>query len=49
MELKAILCHIIRNYDVKVVEGIARPPNDHMGIGVLPSKTAEIFIRRRVI
>jgi hypothetical protein len=47
MELKAILCYIIMNYDIKIEDGI-RPPNDELGIGVLPSTTADIMIRQRL-
>jgi len=47
MELKAILCYIMMNYDIKIEDGI-RPPNDELGIGVLPSTTAEIMIRQRL-
>jgi len=46
MELKAIFCYIVMNYDLRA-EGGVRPPNDELGIGVLPSTTAKIMIRRR--
>lgn len=46
MELKAIFCYIVMMYDLKLKESI-RPPSEELGIGVLPSRTAEIMIRRR--
>jgi hypothetical protein len=48
MELKAILCYIMMNYNLKV-EGGVRLLNDELGIGVLPSRSAEIMIRRRFV
>jgi len=46
MELKAILCYIMMNYNLKA-EGGVRLLNDELGIGVLPSRSAEIMIRRK--
>lgn len=46
LELKATLCHIVMNYDLKVKDGI-RPPNDNLGIGVLPDISARIMVKQR--
>jgi len=46
MKLKTILYYIVMNYDVKVKDGV-RPPNDELGIGVLPSANAKVMIRQR--
>jgi hypothetical protein len=46
MKLKTILYYIVMNYDVKVKDGV-RPPNDELGIGVLPSASAKVMIRQR--
>lgn len=46
-ELKAILCYILMEYDLKTIDGV-RPPSDELGMGVLPSRKAQILVRRRV-
>ena len=46
MELKTILYYIVTKYDLKMKDGV-RTPDDELGIGVLPSKSAKIMIRRR--
>ena len=46
MELKTILYYIVTKYDLKMKDGV-RAPDDELGIGVLPSKSAKIMIRRR--
>ncbi|KAJ7720374.1 cytochrome P450 [Mycena maculata] len=46
-ELKAMLAHILINYDVKAeVEGV-RPPDDCFGMARFPSRHGKIFIRKR--
>jgi hypothetical protein len=47
LELKATLYYIIMNYDLTVKDGI-RPPNDSLGIGVLPSADARMKVRKRM-
>ena len=46
MELKAILCHLVMNYELRTENG-KRPPNEQRGIGVLPDSKARILIKKR--
>ncbi|KAJ6468013.1 cytochrome P450 [Mycena vitilis] len=46
-ELKAMLAHMLINYDVKAeVEGL-RPPDDCFGMARFPSRNGKIFMRKR--
>jgi hypothetical protein len=46
-ELKAMLGHLVMNYDVKAeVEGV-RPPDDIFGIRITPSATGKVCFRKR--
>jgi len=46
MELKAILCYLLLNYDLKTEDG-SRPPNEDRGVGALPNPNARVLIRRK--
>ncbi|KAJ6452369.1 cytochrome P450 [Mycena vulgaris] len=46
-ELKAMLAHLVMNYDIRAeIEGV-RPPDDVFGIMVLPNRKAKVWFRRR--
>lgn len=46
-EIKAMLAHIVLNYDVKAeVEGV-RPPNLGFGAQELPNRDAKVLFRKR--
>ena len=47
-ELKAILAHILLNYDVKMADGGGRPENLWIGVSSLPNTEAEVLFRKRV-
>ena len=47
-ELKAILAHILLNYDVKMANGGGRPENMWFGRSALPNTKAEMLFRKRV-
>ncbi|KAJ7333989.1 cytochrome P450 [Mycena albidolilacea] len=46
-ELKAMLAHLLINYDIKAeVEGV-RPPNMVFGTAIAPSPTGKVYFRKR--
>ncbi|KAJ7480645.1 cytochrome P450 [Mycena latifolia] len=46
-ELKAMLAHLVVNYDIKAeVEGV-RPPNNNFGTMTTPSATGKVLFRKR--
>ncbi|KAJ7828756.1 cytochrome P450 [Mycena olivaceomarginata] len=47
MELKAMLAHVIINYDVKFESSTMRPPNQCIGAAYIPNRTAKVWFRRR--
>ena len=48
-ELKAMLAHIVMNYDVQFVGGSReRPENIFFGQSVTPNPTVKVMFRRRV-
>ena len=47
-ELKAMLAHILLNYDVKIANGGGRPENMWFGRSSLPNTKAEVLFRKRV-
>ena len=47
-ELKAMLAHILLNYDVKMANGGGRPENMRIGQSSLPNTKAEVLFRKRV-
>ncbi|KAF8627694.1 hypothetical protein AX15_004292 [Amanita polypyramis BW_CC] len=47
-EVKAILGHILLNYDVKMANGGGRPANLNFGRSVLPDPKAEVLFRKRI-
>ncbi|KAJ7122772.1 cytochrome P450 [Mycena epipterygia] len=46
-ELKAMLAHLVMNYDVKFVNDGPRPANQYMASACLPDSSAKIMFRRR--
>nr|AEB40218.1 cytochrome P450 monooxygenase [Antrodia cinnamomea] len=46
-ELKAILAHIVLNYDLQFEGGGGRPENLWLGTGILPAPNAKIMFRNR--
>lgn len=46
-ELKAILCHILLNYDVKMANEGGRPEDMRFGQFALPNTKAELLFRKR--
>lgn len=47
-ELKAMLAHILLNYDVKMADDGGRPANVWIGLSSLPNTKAEVLFRKRV-
>ncbi|KAJ6627498.1 cytochrome P450 [Mycena sp. CBHHK59/15] len=47
VELKAILAHVVLNYDVKFVNDGPRPANQYMASACLPDSSAKIMFRRK--
>ena len=47
-ELKAMLAHILLNYDVKMADGGGRPENMWFGRSSLPNTKANVLFRKRV-
>jgi cytochrome P450 len=46
-EVKALLVHVVLNYDVKLETEGVRPPNRWFGLTALPHPTAVIMFRKR--
>jgi len=47
-ELKAMLCYVVMNYDVKLEgDSKVRPENMYMGASVSPNPFAKVMFRRR--
>ncbi|KAF7792532.1 hypothetical protein EIP86_003573 [Pleurotus ostreatoroseus] len=46
-ELKAMMAHIVMNYDVKFEDEGVRPPNMWFGINVIPDPRAKVMFRKR--
>ncbi|KAJ6516233.1 cytochrome P450 [Mycena sanguinolenta] len=47
VELKAMLAHVVMNYDVKFVDDGPRPANQYMASACLPDSSAKIMFRKR--
>ncbi|KAJ7780167.1 cytochrome P450 [Mycena maculata] len=47
IELKAILAHIVINYDVKLAKDEGRPPNQYIASACLPHASAKVLFRKR--
>ncbi|KAJ7097132.1 cytochrome P450 [Mycena belliarum] len=48
MQLKAMLAHIVINYDVRSATDGVRPPDDVFGIVAVPNRKAKIGFRKRL-
>ncbi|TFK56598.1 cytochrome P450 [Heliocybe sulcata] len=48
-ELKAMLAHLVLNYDVKLENEGVRPPDEWVGVSRVPNRTAEVMFRKRQI
>jgi hypothetical protein len=47
-EIKAMLCYLVMNYDVKLPgDAVEKPPNRYIGGSVIPSSADQILIRKR--
>ena len=46
-ELKAMLAHVLLNYDIKMADGRGRPENWQFGIYTGPDMKAKILFRKR--
>jgi len=47
-ELKAMLCYVVMNYDIRLADGSTeRPPNTYSGAAVRPNTSAKVMFRRR--
>ena len=46
-ELKAMMAHIVMNYDVKFEHEGVRPPNKWYGLSLGPDPTAKVLFRKR--
>jgi hypothetical protein len=46
-ELKAIVAHIVLNYDIKVANGEGRPANQYIASACLPHASAKVLFRKR--
>ncbi|KAJ7499254.1 cytochrome P450 [Mycena latifolia] len=47
LELKAMLAHLVLNYDVKFVDNGPRPQNQYMASACLPDSSAKVMFRKR--
>ena len=46
-ELKAMMVHILLNYDVKLEDEGVRPPNEINGLRLAPNREAKVLFRKR--
>ena len=46
-ELKAMMAHVVMNYDVKFEQEGVRPPNKWYGLSLGPDPTAKVLFRKR--
>jgi hypothetical protein len=46
-ELKAMLAHIVLNYDLRTVEPGVRPPDMYFGNSIIPNTKASVMFRKR--
>ncbi|KZT64786.1 cytochrome P450 [Daedalea quercina L-15889] len=46
-EMKAMLCFILLNFDVKVESGPERPRDEYFGNSILPNRSAKVLFKRR--
>jgi hypothetical protein len=46
-ELKALLIHVLLNYDVKLETDGVRPPDRWLGMVAIPHPTAAVLFRKR--
>ncbi|KAF7360042.1 hypothetical protein MVEN_00732000 [Mycena venus] len=49
MELKAMLAHVLVNYDLRAEKEGVRPPNMGIGLHISPSRKGRIWMRKRQI
>jgi len=48
-ELKALLAHVLVNYDLQFENGGGYPPDEWDGINVIPNRSAGVMFRKRVV
>lgn len=46
-ELKLVVAHLIRNYDLRLASGQKRPENVFMDFQIMPDPKAQIFVRSK--
>jgi gliotoxin biosynthesis cytochrome P450 monooxygenase len=46
-ELKVVCTHLLKNFDVKLLEGKEKPMQQYFGMAIFPDLEAEVRIRRR--
>ena len=46
-ELKAMMCYLVMNYDIRAEEEGVRPPNHLSGVVVSPNPDAKVLFRKR--
>ncbi|EEB94370.1 hypothetical protein MPER_06828 [Moniliophthora perniciosa FA553] len=48
-ELKALMSHVLLNYDVKLEKEGVLPESDWFGLSNTPNRTAEVLFRKRQV
>lgn len=46
-EIKVVAAYILKHYDIKLMPGEEKPPQQHWGLAVLPNPTAQVLFKRR--
>lgn len=46
-ELKAMMCYLVMNYDIRAEKAGVRPPNFESGVSVIPNPFANVLFRKR--
>jgi cytochrome P450 len=46
-EIKVVVAHFIRMYDIKLKEGEKKPKQQHFGLAILPDPIAEVLFKAR--
>lgn len=47
LELKAMLAHVVAEYDIKLEDGASRPQNTYIGPVILPARANVMFRKRQ--
>lgn len=46
-EIKVVAAYMLRNYDLKLMPGEEKPPQQHWGLAVLPNPKAQLLFKKR--